>query len=145
MNVKKKLEKFRERSSYYGKMGENFQMPRHFSFHSLISTAAHDSQFSGADSAVQSKSLVHPTAKESLSLHCRDTFAYCQRHLYFPLMLMYSQYCHDYHSYIQSYQHNLDARFLGGFISLHLKPIFPASLINHLILLQSTDSFGLVA
>ncbi len=62
------------------KRNKVISMPRHFSCHSFIGTAAHDSQFPGANSTAQSKSLVHPTANESLPLHCRDTFALCQRH-----------------------------------------------------------------
>ena len=42
---------------------------------SIISTAAHNSQYFGANSTPRSKILVHRTAKESPSLHCRDTFA----------------------------------------------------------------------
>ncbi len=77
-------------------------MPRHFSRHSFIGTAAHDSQFSGVDSAVQSKSLVHPTAKESLSLHCRDTFALCQRRIKSRLMFLFNQHFNDYSLFLKT-------------------------------------------
>ena len=77
-------------------------MPRHFSCHSFIGTAAHDSQFSGTDSTVQSKSLVHPTANESFSLHCRDTFAFCLHQKKFLLMFLYLQPLHSSHSFLTS-------------------------------------------
>jgi hypothetical protein len=55
---------------------------RHFSFRNFKRTAAYDSLFR-CSSTARLKSLMHRTAKESLSLHCRDTFAFCQRWLNF--------------------------------------------------------------
>jgi hypothetical protein len=68
--------------------------------HSLISTAAHDSQYSAANSTVRSKSLVHPTVKEPLPLHCRDTFTLCQHQIKFRLMFQHLQPHHCFHSFL---------------------------------------------
>lgn len=67
---------------------------------SLISTAAHDSQYSAANSTVRSKSLVHPTVKEPLPFHCRDTFTLCQCQIKFRLMFLHLQPLHSCHSFL---------------------------------------------
>ncbi len=43
-------------------------------------------RFFVANSTAQSKSLVNPTAKESLSLHYRDTLAFCQHRVIIPVV-----------------------------------------------------------
>ena len=55
---------------------------RQFSFYNFNHTAAYDS-LSRCSSTARLKSRRHRMAKESLSLHCRDTFAFCQRWLNF--------------------------------------------------------------
>ena len=77
-------------------------MPRHFSCSSFISTAAHDSQFLGAGFAVQSKSLVHRTTKEPLSLQGYICLLPSQYKIpvNVPLYLQYLQYLHSVHSFL---------------------------------------------
>ena len=81
-------------------------MPRHFSL-AASSAPLLMIRIFRCSSTARSKSLRHHTAKESLSLHCRDTFALFLRAKISRLTFLYFQHLHSIHSCLAPYVQKL--------------------------------------